>query len=89
MYADKFVEKGPTETILDQSLHPYTRLLLQALPTPYPRKRKETLSETVSENGKGVCFFYSQCPFKKEDCKNRSSELSEINGKHYVACHIL
>ncbi|MEM0053975.1 MAG: ATP-binding cassette domain-containing protein [Nitrososphaeria archaeon] len=89
MYSGKFIEKGPTEVILDQPLHPYTKLLLQALPVPDPRKKKETFLEIVSEDGKGACVFYPRCPYKKGVCKSKNPELSEVNRNHYVACYIV
>ena len=36
MYAGQIVEQGPTEAVLQNPLHPYTRLLLSAVPDPRP-----------------------------------------------------
>jgi peptide/nickel transport system ATP-binding protein len=43
MYAGQIVEQGPTDSVLLEPLHPYTRLLLSAVPHPEPGASKEPL----------------------------------------------
>jgi peptide/nickel transport system ATP-binding protein len=43
MYAGQIVEQGPTDSVLLEPLHPYTRLLLSAVPHPEPGLSKERL----------------------------------------------
>ena len=66
MYMGKIVEIGRTRDVLDKPLHPYTRLLLSAVPVPDPDYRRET-AEFIDElpdqidRGQG-CPFVGRCP---------------------------
>ena len=75
MYAGQIAEAGPTETVLSDPKHPYTRLLLSAVadprekPTPSsPRTRGEP--PRVINPGEG-CRFRWRCPFAIEKCADR------------------
>jgi len=88
MYSGKFVEEGPTDRVLSRPLHPYTKLLLQALPAPDPKSKGNVLLSMSSESGLGECVFYSRCPYRAEVCENIMPELKEVEKGHYVACHL-
>src|SRR6186713_756371 len=65
MYAGQIVEHGPTEDVLSQPLHPYTRLLLESVPDPAAKTeaiepRKGDASAAV-DPGEG-CRFRARCP---------------------------
>lgn len=89
MYSGKFVEMGPTENILEKPYHPYTRLLLQALPIPDPKNKRDSLLQVPIEKELGECIFYSRCPYRGESCKNTEPKLVEVEKEHFVACHQL
>ncbi|MDY6765491.1 MAG: oligopeptide/dipeptide ABC transporter ATP-binding protein [Halobacteria archaeon] len=66
MYLGEIVEKGPTETILGDPQHPYTRALVASIPTPEPGKErtKVELSGEVPDpsNPPEGCRFHTRCP---------------------------
>ena len=66
MYLGRIVEQGPVDRIFGQPAHPYTRALMQAIPSTNPRQRRETVplqgetpSPTATPPG---CVFSSRCP---------------------------
>jgi len=92
MYMGKMVEMADGEDLFDRSLHPYTRLLLKAIPTLDPSKRREEVPlgeeprPTSSEKG---CLFQPRCPHSKEKCKTQEPLLLDEGKDHLVACHFV
>ncbi|MEM3404614.1 MAG: ATP-binding cassette domain-containing protein [Nitrososphaeria archaeon] len=89
MYSGKFVEMGPSEDILGQPLHPYTKMLLLALPLPDPKKKIELIQHQMKalEDWRGGCVFLQKCPYGMELCKKEEPEMVEVREKHFVACY--
>lgn len=92
MYLGKIVEMGPTEDILANPLHPYTRALLAAVPVPDPSfKRPDVeihggISKAI--NPSPECRFIERCPFSTEVCHtNEHPELIDAGDGHFVACY--
>ena len=92
MYLGKIVEVGPTEEILANPKHPYTRALLSAVPVPDPSIRrtpveiKGGISKAI--NPPPECRFIERCPFAAEVCRtNPHPPLEEKGPRHFVACY--
>lgn len=92
MYLGKVMEKAPTEKLVYEPLHPYTKALIQAVPVPDPTsKRSEAVlkGEIPSPiNPPSGCRFHTRCPEAMEVCRTEEPELVEIEDEHYVACHL-
>lgn len=92
MYLGKIVEIGPTEEILANPQHPYTRALLSAVPVPDPQvhRRPVEIKGGISKaiNPAPECRFIERCPFAADVCReNPHPELLEIGENHYAACY--
>jgi peptide/nickel transport system ATP-binding protein len=92
MYAGHVVEVGPTEQLLNDPRHPYTKLLLSAVPDP-----RGTLDDSATvdagEPPKVVdpqpgCRFQPRCPYAIEECKTVTPELGEVAPNQLAACHV-
>jgi peptide/nickel transport system ATP-binding protein len=92
MYAGHVVEVGPAEQILTDPRHPYTKLLLSAVPDP-----RNPLDESVSIDAgeppkvvdpKPGCRFEPRCPYAIEECKTVTPELDEVAPNQYAACFV-
>jgi len=92
MYLGKLVEIGPSQSILNKPLHPYTQALLKAIPRPVPKRTREKrsiLGEIPSPiNPPSGCRFHPRCPLAEEICKHKVPEMRELAREHSVACHM-
>ncbi len=92
MYLGKIVELAECDELYDNPLHPYTRLLLAAVPIPDPEvesKREHTVlkGEVPSPiNPPSGCAFHPRCPLAVEGCHQAVPELREVRPGHWVAC---
>lgn len=90
MYLGKIVELAMSEDIYRRPLHPYTRMLLSAVPTCNPRRREKFIritGEAKAENN-GGCSFQNRCPLKSEICEKAEPQLKKFDGHSFCACHI-
>lgn len=93
MYLGKIMEKGNTEKIVYEPLHPYTRALIKAVPIPDPTsKRIEVVikGEIPSPiNPPSGCRFHTRCPsYMGEICRSKEPALVTVGDDHYAACHL-
>ncbi len=92
MYSGKIVELAPVDQLYDHPLHPYTRVLLDAIPQVgvEPLKPVSTGGESsdLVKTFRG-CAFYPRCSKAAEICGMKSPELLLVpnQGDHWVRCH--
>jgi peptide/nickel transport system ATP-binding protein len=87
MYAGRIVEHGPTEQVLSAPLHPYTRLLLSAVPDPRGARPLEAVSRRAAVDGAG-CSFAARCPLALDRCTLAVPELVEARPGQSARCHV-
>ena len=90
MYLGQCVETGSTVEIFRDPLHPYTRTLLDAIPTPTLASREKEPQiihgEVVSPIDPAPgCRFAARCPHATEKCQQPQVER-EIRPGHFVMC---
>jgi oligopeptide/dipeptide ABC transporter ATP-binding protein len=92
MYLGRLVEYADKEALFGQPLHPYTELLLAAVPVPDPaikRTRRVMEGDVPSAiNPPAGCHFHPRCPYALERCRMESPQLREVAPRHWVACHL-
>lgn len=89
MYAAKAVEYGETDDIFEAPLHPYTRMLIESLPTIGNQSTRTGVSgrpPSLWENLQG-CRFAARCPLATELCRVEEPEFKEYKPGHFAACH--
>ena len=91
MYLGHLVEEAEAAELFANPLHPYTQVLLSAVPSPDPHVKKQ---RTVLEGDlpspidpPGGCVFHTRCPRAKECCKHELPPMREVSPGHKVACH--
>jgi peptide/nickel transport system ATP-binding protein len=92
MYAGQIVERGPTDEVLQNPLHPYTRLLLSAVPNPSADGDRERIEarpgQTVLVDPHAGCRFAPRCPVAVAASYDVTPELIEASPGHWVRCHL-
>jgi peptide/nickel transport system ATP-binding protein len=92
MYAGHMVEAGPMEVVLADPKHPYTQLLVAAVPDPRS-PLAVTSSMTAGEPPKVVdptpgCRFRDRCPIAIEICHRVTPKRVEVAPEQSAACHV-
>jgi oligopeptide/dipeptide ABC transporter ATP-binding protein len=90
MYLGEVVEMCPSKELFSNSLHPYTKALLSAIPSidiDQPMRTIPLKGELTSPiNPKPGCRFFPRCPYARGGCSEQPQTLEEVSAKHYVAC---
>jgi oligopeptide/dipeptide ABC transporter ATP-binding protein len=91
MYMGKIVEMASGEDLFCRPFHPYTQILLTAIPKLTPQRREEVLfkEEHLLSPLEGGCFFQSRCSHPRERCKIEEPLLLDKGHDHFVACHFV
>ncbi|WP_223592831.1 ABC transporter ATP-binding protein [Neobacillus bataviensis] len=90
MYAGKIVERTDVDTLFYNPKHPYTTLLLGAIPKM--EEEEERLSSiqgivpSLTNMPKSGCRFANRCPKAMPECLTITPELAEVDQGHEVAC---
>ncbi|WP_254280444.1 ABC transporter ATP-binding protein [Haloarcula marina] len=91
MYLGRIVERAPTEAVINEPKHPYTRALIDAIPIPDPHhKRERTTIDGSPRSPKGLgegCRFRDRCPDRMEVCEQTPADV-EVDDGHVAACHL-
>jgi peptide/nickel transport system ATP-binding protein len=92
MYGGHIVETGPTEAVLSDPKHPYTQLLLSAVPDPRAPLDPEAIVDRgdpprVVDPAPG-CRFRGRCPLAIKRCGVETPLLRELAPGHQAACHV-
>ncbi|MBS5520691.1 MAG: ABC transporter ATP-binding protein [Clostridiales bacterium] len=89
MYLGQMVETGPTKELFEHPLHPYTKVLLSAIPTVdiHHKKSRILVKGEINSpiNPKPGCRFALRCPYATDQCRE-PVELKEISKGHFCAC---
>ena len=73
---------------IDRPLHPYTRMLLSAVPSCDPQKKKRKMNikeKPETENDRGA--FSKPLSYKMEICEEEQPRLKSMMNKRFCACH--
>lgn len=91
MYVGKLVEMAPEEEIFANPQHPYTEVLMSAVPVPDPRVSRAQIvlpGEVANPaNPPSGCYFHPRCKYAETVCQVEEPQLREISPGHFVSCH--
>jgi len=89
MYSGKVVESADLSTIFKDPKHPYTKALLESIPTiNIQKERLHVIPGDVTELIKppSGCRFHPRCERVMEECKKREPPIIKVEKDHEVAC---
>jgi peptide/nickel transport system ATP-binding protein len=91
MYLGRLCEVGPSEQLFASPAHPYTALLIEAIPVPDPDLRPAE-SVPVGEPPSPMsppsgCRFRTRCPRADQRCSDEVPELRSVAPDQFAACH--
>lgn len=92
MYLGNIVEIGPTEEIINNPRHPYTKALITAVPVPDPTAKTPELPikgyvPISPDDTIDCCSFAIRCPHGKQICRREKPQMVEVGDGHFAACH--
>ena len=94
MYLGRIVERAPTKRLFSEPQHPYTRMLLDAVPDLELSGKARTAVAGEVPNPLAPpagCAFHPRCPYANERCRREVPVLKPVYGWHGaatdVACH--
>ncbi len=91
MYAGRLAEIAPIRETLMAPQHPYTRLLIESLPSvteKLPLRGIPGLAPQLLNLPSG-CAFHPRCPHAFDRCVAEAPLLQEVTPKHWAACHLI
>lgn len=91
MYAGQMIEIGPTEQIFENPKHPYTKMLINALPRIGDNSQKEGIPGTPPSlhHPPAGCRFAQRCAFATDVCRTIEPLRTKVGDEHYASCHLL
>lgn len=93
MYAGTVAESAPVKTLFGQPFHPYTKGLLQSIPSM--AQTAKTKLPTIPGNVPSLsempagCRFAKRCKSALPQCENQRPRLMSVASGHYAACHLV
>jgi oligopeptide/dipeptide ABC transporter ATP-binding protein len=89
MYAGRVVEQGPVAAVFERPSHPYTRLLLQSIPSLDQAQRRlqaiPGMVPSLADMPTG-CRFHPRCPQARPACRERAPGMTPVAADHGAAC---
>ncbi len=94
MYAGEIIESGPTDALLKNPFHPYTKSLIASIPKSGAAKKPGARLEEISGNMPSLdqrpsgCPFHPRCSWAMETCKTQNPQLRKVEAQRQVSCHL-
>lgn len=91
MYSGSLMELGPTDEIFSSPMHPYTQMLIGALPKVGDKSVREGIpgGPPSLRNPPPGCRFAPRCRFASSECSKSVPQFVEVAPNRFAACHLL
>lgn len=92
MYLGHLIEEAATDDLFSLPMHPYTQVLMSAVPNANPHTKKTRIKlegELPSPiHPPSGCVFHTRCPYAMQVCAEKCPKTKEVMVGHQVACHL-
>jgi len=88
LYRGCLIEYGPAREIMDEPAHPYTELLMNAVPRVGDKWNKELVMPDTEEKEYAIshCKFAPRCPYATDECRKKRPEMTFLGESRKVLC---
>ena len=88
LYRGGLIEYGPAKEIMDNPAHPYTELLMNAVPRVGDKWNEDMVMPDMEDKEFAItyCKFAPRCPYATEQCRKARPEMIELGGQRKVLC---
>ncbi|MHA6260325.1 ABC transporter ATP-binding protein [Sporosarcina sp. CAU 1771] len=88
MYGGHIVEAGHTKDVFKSPRHPYTKMLMEAIPRIHETREKLPVIEGMIDRNLPGCVFSNRCPNAQPECTTKGMpKLTDAGNNHQVACY--
>lgn len=86
MYGGVILEAGKTKEVFRNPKHPYTKMLIDAIPRVNDQREKLPVIEGMIDRTLTGCPFSNRCPKARPECEQARPVLVEVSPEHQIAC---
>lgn len=88
LYRGGLIEYGPAKNIMDNPAHPYTELLMNAVPRVGDKWDESMVMPDMEDKEYAItyCKFAPRCPYATEECRQKRPDMIELGEQRKVLC---
>ena len=88
LYRGGLIEYGPAKEIMDNPAHPYTELLMNAVPRVGEKWDESMVMPDMEDKEYSItyCKFAPRCPYAKDECRKSRPDMIEFGDERKVLC---
>lgn len=89
LYRGSLIEYGPAKEIMDRPAHPYTELLMNAVPRVGEKWDDSVVMPDMEEKEYSItyCKFAPRCPYATDECRKQRPDMIELGNQRKVLCY--
>ena len=88
LYRGGMIEYGPAKEIMDNPAHPYTELLMNAVPRVGDKWKDDMVMPDMEDKEYAItyCKFAPRCPYATDECRKSRPPMKDLGGERKVLC---
>ena len=88
LYRGGLIEYGPAKDIMDNPAHPYTELLMNAVPRVGDKWDESMVMPDMEDKEFAIsyCKFAPRCPYATDECRKKRPDMIQLGGERKVLC---
>ena len=88
LYRGGLIEYGPAKEIMDNPAHPYTELLMNAVPRVGDKWDESMVMPDMEDKEFAIsyCKFAPRCPYATDECRKKRPDMIQLGGERKVLC---